>query len=200
MAVHGATYGFVFKIEERGESDRVFSLFTREFGRIEVTGKAIRKIASKLRAGIELFSLSEVEFIQGKNQKTLTEAVATHRFPAVFQDPQKFFIAAEICRLIDCSVHGQEKDERIFALLMEVFARLNTTKVRKLTYYYFFWNFVSLLGYAPLLQEIKAPNSVIALIDLMLKKDWSALESMAISLETQKSFQKISESHLNQLP
>ena len=44
MTVHYKTEGFVFKSVDRLEADRVFSVFTVDFGRIEVFGKSIRKI------------------------------------------------------------------------------------------------------------------------------------------------------------
>jgi len=41
------TQGLIFKKEERGEADQLFTVFTRDFGKLEVLGKAIRKISSK---------------------------------------------------------------------------------------------------------------------------------------------------------
>ncbi|KPJ55867.1 hypothetical protein AMJ49_06190, partial [Parcubacteria bacterium DG_74_2] len=60
---------------DQGEWDRIFIIYTRDFGKLKVLARAERKIKSKLRAGLELFYLSEIEFIQGKNYKTLTNAV-----------------------------------------------------------------------------------------------------------------------------
>ncbi|OGZ91767.1 MAG: hypothetical protein A2599_01815 [Candidatus Staskawiczbacteria bacterium RIFOXYD1_FULL_39_28] len=72
MTTKHRTRGFVFKKTDVAEADRIFSVVTEDFGRLEIRGKAIRKINSKLRAGVDLFCFSEIEFIQGKNNKTLT--------------------------------------------------------------------------------------------------------------------------------
>ena len=80
MAVHYRTQGFIFKKDERAESDQILSVFTKDFGRLELKAKAIRKIASKLRPDIDMFYLSEIEFIQGKNNKTLTDATKIEKF------------------------------------------------------------------------------------------------------------------------
>jgi len=153
MAVHYKTRGFVFKKEDRMESDRVFSVFTKEYGRIEVYGKAIRKIASKLKSGIEIFSLSELEFIQGKNKKTLTDAVFLETFSRAYSSVEHYQIACNISELVDQVIHGQEKDEAILQLLIEVFEKLNSKSLsengRQLLYHYFFWNFMEVLGYGP---------------------------------------------------
>ena len=74
------TQGFILKKEDRGETDQLFTIFTRDFGKLEVLGKAIRKISSKLRSGMEIFYLSEIEFIQGKTYKTLTDIFLIKKF------------------------------------------------------------------------------------------------------------------------
>lgn len=153
MTVHYKTQGFIFKKEDRLEADRVFSIFTKDFGRIEVLGKAIRKITSKLRGGIEIFSFSEIEFIQGKNRKTLTDASFIEKFENIYEIPEKFWVANKISNLVDDFIRGEEKDYRVSNLLRDIFIKLGNhllpTVYYSLIYYYFFWNFISDLGYKP---------------------------------------------------
>ena len=80
MAVHYRTQGFVLRKTDLREADQVFSIYTKDFGKLKILGKAIRKIKSKLRSGADLFYLSELEFIQGKAYKTLTDAIALNKF------------------------------------------------------------------------------------------------------------------------
>lgn len=151
MFVHYRTKGFVFKKIDRGESAQLFSVYTKDFGKLKILGKGIRKISSKLRAGIETFYLSEIEFIQGKSYKTLTDAVAIEKFKDLRKDLKKLNIAYRIAGTLDDLIKGEEKDKRIWDLLTEVFNKLNDTDFKnpELIYYYFFWNFLSFLGYRP---------------------------------------------------
>lgn len=151
MAVHYKTQGLVFAKNDRLEADKVFSIFTSDFGRVEIFGKAIRKIASKLKGGIDLFALSDIEFIQGKNIKTLTDAHFVKKFSNLSGDLQKFEIANKIAAIIDIFLKGQEKDEKIWFLVNDVFDKLdNCPSVSgKFIYYFFLWNFFSELGYKP---------------------------------------------------
>ncbi len=157
MTLHYKTEGFVFKKEDRLEADRVFSVFTKDFGRIEIFGKSIRKIDSKLKSGIEIFSLSEIEFIQGKNKKTLTDTLFIERFKNIQESPEKFEIANKISNLVDNFIKGEEKDQEIFNLLNDTFSKLNNFQFPitnfQLVYFCFFWNFVSVLGYGPELSK-----------------------------------------------
>lgn len=147
------TLGFVFKKEDQFEADRVFSVFTKDLGRIEVVGRAIRKIASKLRSGMDIFYFSEIEFIQGKNRKTLTDAVAKEKFSNLLRTSESFFTAVKVCKLTDRFIKDQQADGRIFNLLKETFDRLNSPRFSTsnlyLLQFYFFWNLISFLGYKP---------------------------------------------------
>ena len=70
MAVHYRTQAFILNKTDWNEADQIFTVYTEEFGKIKIVAKAIRKIKSKLRSGMDLFYLSEIEFIQGKSYKT----------------------------------------------------------------------------------------------------------------------------------
>jgi len=153
MTTHYKTRAFVFKKSDRNEADRIFSVFTSDFGRLDIFAKAIRKSASKLRGGIDIFFLSEIEFIQGKSRKTLTDATTIEKFNSVPQSPEKFLTANRIGDILDNFIKGEEKDKDIFNLVNETFVKLNDCnlpiKNYQLLYYYFLWNSLSLLGYRP---------------------------------------------------
>ena len=135
--------------KERGESDLLFTIYTKDFGRIEILGKAIRKIDSKLRPAADIFYFSEIEFIQGKTQKTLTDAILLEKFSEIQKDLKKRTLAYKISETLDNFIKGQEPDEKIWQLLIEALQKLNSSEKLEIIYYYFFWNFISLLGYAP---------------------------------------------------
>ena len=153
MFLHYRTLGIFLKEEDRGESNRLFTLYTKDFGKIEILGKAIRKIDSKLKYGTEIFNLSEIQFIQGKRYKTLTDVFPIERFDKIKRSLRKLKISYRISGLIESFIKGQELDEDIWGLLKGSLEKLNSIKAKGgtqiLFYYYFLWNFVSLLGFAP---------------------------------------------------
>jgi DNA repair protein RecO (recombination protein O) len=153
MFVKHRTEGIIFKKENFGESDQLFKIFTKDFGKIEVLGKGIRKISSKLRSGMEIFYLSEIEFVQGKIHKTLTDAICLEKFQNLRKNLKKLAIAYKIAEDLENFIKGEEPEEKIWRLLSEVFQELDDLKFKtynlQLIYYYFFWNLISLLGYRP---------------------------------------------------
>ena len=151
MFVHYRTTGLIFKKDDRGETDQLFTIYTKDFGKLEILGKAIRKISSKLRSGAEPFYLSEIEFIQGKTQKTLTDTILINKFPNLRRDLKRLRIVYIISEVLNSLIKGPEADEKIWQLLNEAFQRLDNNNLKPITcnliYHYFLWNLLSILGY-----------------------------------------------------
>jgi len=153
MAVHYKTDAIIFKKEDRLEADRMFTVFSHDFGKLDIRAKAIRKINSKLRSGIDIFYLSKIEFIRGKNNKTLTDADALKNNNNIAQDLRKLKIAYKIAGVLDKFIRGQQEDKEIWNLLIDIFEKLNDKQIvinsQQLFFYYFLWNFFSVLGHHP---------------------------------------------------
>lgn len=156
MAIHYRTKGFILKKNDLWETDRIFTVFTKDFGKLGILGRAIRKIKSKLRSGMRLFSLANVEFIQGKTYKTLTDASLIEEFSNLRKDLKRLKITYDIAEILDNLVRGEQRDEKIWMLLRETFQILNKPSISVkecwLAFYYFLWNFLAILGYRPELE------------------------------------------------
>ena len=144
MFTRHRTKALFLKKTNQGETNQVFTVYTKDFGKLKVTAKAIRKIKSKLKSGAEIFYYSEIEFIQGKTHKILTDADLIRKFRKSLPQMQ---IAYKITRALDDLVKGEEEDKKIWNLAIETFERLEHN--REIVYYYFFWNLLTILGYQP---------------------------------------------------
>jgi len=153
MFTHYRTQGFILNKADSGEADRIFTIYTKDFGKLKLLAKAERKITSKLRMGLKLFYLSEIEFIQGKTYKTLTDVILIEKFENTREDFKKLRIAYRVSDVLDNLVKSQESDEKIWQLLTETFNRLNNRLLPfihySLLHYYFIWNLFAFLGYEP---------------------------------------------------
>jgi DNA repair protein RecO (recombination protein O) len=169
MFIRYKTRAVLIKEEARGEGDFLLTFFSQEYGRIEVLARSLRKIKSKLRSSLELFSLVQIEYIQGRHYKTLTDALKIKGYEEIKASPVKLKIAFYIAGTLEKLVHSQEKDNSIWQLLLETLGRLENYQLAprdgyfdfsneslsekhwdlKLIYYYFFWSLVEILGYKP---------------------------------------------------
>ena len=131
----------VLEQEARGEADKRFTLFSKEFGRIEVVGKSIRKIDSKLKGGITLFSLCNVEFIQGRHYKILTFSRTEKEFADIKGSLNKLKIAYQIQEIANKLIVEPEKDLRLWDFILATFTHLNQlliTDCELQAFYHFF--------------------------------------------------------------
>ena len=195
MAVHYRSHGIFLKKSARGEADELFAVYTKDFGKLNISGKAIRKTTSKLRGGAELFYLSDIEFIQGKSSKILTDAVLIENFKNTRHDLAKLRVAHKIAELLNGLAAKEEKDEKLWGLLLEVFNKLDNWKIEnslefgnwklEILYYYFFWHLVSILGYRPDISGCsiggqKINCDAVKIIKIILKEDWHILSRLKI--------------------
>lgn len=197
MAVHYRTEGIILGAKDRGEADRSFTIYTKDFGKLELWAISERKINSKLRGGLEKLSLSDIEFINGRSKKTLTDSSLKQRYPVIRSDLHRLRTAIRMGETLDQATSREERDEAAWHLLLESFSYLNNPQFPaaslKLLYYYFFWNLFSHLGWKPDLASYSLELRKI--LQGFLAKNTSVLYTLHIEKNTMKALHEASRSH-----
>lgn len=117
--------GIVLRRVNYGESDRVVTMLTQANGKVSVFAKGCRKQKSRLSAGIELLSVSEIGFIDGKSQlKTLTSASLLGHYEGIVKDVQRTKQAFEALLKID-KLSDEGAGQEYFEILNTYLATLN---------------------------------------------------------------------------
>jgi len=122
-------------------------VFTKDFGKLSLWATSERKITSKLRGGLELFSLSQLSFVQGKNKKVLVEAVFLEQHISIRQDFARLKAALKIVNLLDETITGQEKDEKIWESLRHSLSLIDQGAPTQMVCRLFSQSIFSILGY-----------------------------------------------------
>tara|TARA_B100001971_G_C18199066_1_gene543377 strand:- start:708 stop:1322 length:615 start_codon:yes stop_codon:yes gene_type:complete len=202
MTTHYTTSGIILRSEDRGEADRVFAVFTRDYGKLLFWAIAERKITSKLRGGLELFSLSNLEFIQGKNRKVVTEAITVKPYSSIRKDVAPMYVAYRIADLVDFLCKGEESEQKLWSLLEETFDALNVSKAPYTPlYYYFLFNALEVLGYKPSQDHCaECANRFAIMLQYVypLTKDRNQFEKVQWKGEDTKLLSSISRHYLTQ--
>src|SRR3989344_4452113 len=201
MALHYRTQGIILRKRDMGEADRVFVVFTKDFGKLTLRAISERKITSKLRGGLELFNLSELEFIRVKTHKTITDAVPVSLYPAMRKSLERVRAMARFAEVADDLLRGQERDDKIWNLFMEILAVLDKPVLEEreidMLAYYFLWKFLSLAGYSPQLGHIVAKDKNIArFVSFLLQSSSEALKNMRLEGINEVRLREISQEHL----
>ncbi len=151
------TEGIVLSELVAGEADKIFVVYTREFGKIDLRGRSIRKGNSKLGMNFQLFSYVNIGFVQGKNYKTITDVFSICSFKGAKKNLGKLSLFYRISESMLSLIKGEEKDERIFAFLLSAFKKIEKTNLSRkeieLFYCFFSFQLLRLLGYEPRLRN-----------------------------------------------
>lgn len=144
------THGIILRRIEYGEADRIITFFTREYGRIRVIAKGVRKSKSKLAGGIELFSVSELHFIKGKGDiGTLVSTRLIKHYDAIVKDLDRTNLAYQMLAAIDKTVEDTAGPE-YFTVLHESLAALGDLRIPPvLAELSFTMRLMQLLGHVP---------------------------------------------------
>ena len=96
-----ATGGIIFKRIDIGEADSLFTIYTKDFGKIRARARGVKKENAKLKGHLEPLSLSAVSFVSGKNGPRLTGASLIQYFPKIRGDLEKLRAASYIVEVTD---------------------------------------------------------------------------------------------------
>ncbi len=110
------TDALVLGSRESGENDRVFALFTRDFGLVRARGSAVRSEKSRMRYALQNYSRAQVSLVRGKRGWRAAGAVATRNASGATEGIAAF---ARIAELTVRLVQGQERNDYLFAALAE---------------------------------------------------------------------------------
>lgn len=123
------TNGIIIKEEERGEADRVFTVFTEDFGKIRLHARGARKIKSKLAGRLALFNLINLHFVEGRKRKIITDAYVIDNFYNIKQDLSRLKIALYASKILDDLIVASERDERLWKIIPWVFESANKGQI-----------------------------------------------------------------------
>jgi recombinational DNA repair protein (RecF pathway) len=107
------TDALVLGHREHGEADRVYALYTREFGLVWARAGAVRKEASKMRGALQTCARADVSLVRGGASWRAAGAAAS--LTVLSGDPLRTF--ARIARLVLRLVAAEERSDYLFDVL-----------------------------------------------------------------------------------
>jgi DNA repair protein RecO (recombination protein O) len=122
-----STQAIILKRINFSEADRVLTVLTAESGKMSMLAKGVRKSKSKLAGGLELFSITDINYIDGKSDmKTIISSRLKIHFKNIVSDMARTMACYDSMKAID--VFTQHSDEPVyFTLLASCLAGLNDT-------------------------------------------------------------------------
>jgi len=118
--------GIVLRTMKLGEADRIVTVLTQGAGKIRAVAKGIRKTRSKFGARLDPFTHVDLLLYQGRELDIVTQAQIITSFREVRADYTLFTAGEMILEAADRVVEEQERNTRMFLLLLGALRALVT--------------------------------------------------------------------------
>jgi DNA repair protein RecO (recombination protein O) len=119
------TEGIIIKRKNYGEADRILTVFTKYYGKIQVRAAGIRRIQSRRSAHVELLNYSILGLYKGRSIPILTEAQAIENFSSIKSSLQKIGDAYHLCEIIDGLCPENQENTKVFYMLKNILTSLS---------------------------------------------------------------------------
>lgn len=123
--------GINLKSMPLGETDRLLTILTREFGLIQAVAPGARKHHSKLGGRSELFVVNELLIASGRSLDKITQAETVQTYPKLGDNLLKLAASQYLAELVLCHALSEQPQEELFCLLTEHLRRIE--QIPKLT-------------------------------------------------------------------
>jgi DNA repair protein RecO (recombination protein O) len=153
-----STTGIILARKNYGEADRILNLYTKDFGRISLIAKGVRKPTSRKRGHIEIFSLLKLTAASGKGLDILIEAELIDSFSEIRKDLNKVSLAYFFMEVIGKMTHEGEKHEELFYLILKNLNRLKDDQRLKTLKDAYIVDVLVLLGFWPKGEKLINPE------------------------------------------
>lgn len=111
------TEGIILAKKDFGEAERMFFIFTKEFGMIKAMARGVRYFKSKLRPNLDLFRYNNFSLISVKDGWKITDASEI----AIIKTPETLKLFAKIAVFLMRMIKGEEKNDFIWSELKKFF-------------------------------------------------------------------------------
>src|SRR6266851_260888 len=151
-----ATYrdrAVVLRKLDYGEADRIFTLLTRNHGKVGAIAKGVRRPESKLGPSLELYGHVDVLLAKGRGELDVVAQVQRMSGLRITGDVERMSHAALIAELAERVCEDRHPVDGVYELAVMALDELARETDPRRASAYFLMAALDLLGYAPQLME-----------------------------------------------
>ena len=119
------TEGIILKAADWGDLDRLFTIYTRGYGKIQARAISARKKGSKLNGLLQSFTYGKFLLAKSKTIDIITDLEVADSYYFLHSNLANLGYAFYFSELVDKLVTGQEKDDDLWRLIFRAFEVLN---------------------------------------------------------------------------
>ncbi len=119
------TVGIVLARTNYSEADRILTILTSDQGKIRLLAKGVRRIKSRLAGGIELFSINDITFIEGRGDLgTLISARVFRNYGEIVKDVNRTMFTYDVLKQLN-KLTEDSPEQEYFTVLARTLQAIN---------------------------------------------------------------------------
>jgi DNA repair protein RecO (recombination protein O) len=111
--------GIILNKRDVGETDRIYTIFTLEGGKIRSLAKGVRKAHAKLASSLENITLADIIIVRARGLGKITGSIVENNFSLLKRDCDALMETFSGLNIFDKLVDWENPDQQIFALLKD---------------------------------------------------------------------------------
>jgi DNA repair protein RecO (recombination protein O) len=147
------TSAIVLRHRKLGEADKILTLFTPNYGKVDAVAKGVRRPTSKLAGHVEPLTYSAFLLARGRELDIVTQAETLEPLTPLREDLERVGRALYAAELVERFTPERQESYPVFKLLLETLRRLATRDDLDLVVRYFEVQLLDALGYRPQLDR-----------------------------------------------
>jgi len=156
-----ASEAIVLSYKSYSEADKLVTVFSKDYGMLTFLAKGVKKLKSRKRGALELFSIIKFFAKETKGIPLLTEVEIIDNLAFIKDDLKKISVAYFFAEIVLRTSGGLEKNSQIYFLLRNYLERLNHEKSLKKVRSDFSLKLAQILGFIPDDQFISNPDELL---------------------------------------
>ena len=150
--------GIVLASKRFSEGDRILVIFSKDYGKLSVIAKGVRKPKSKKRGSLEVFSHINFSAARTKSLDIITEVQIINLYKSIRENLKKTTVAYFFVETLGRLTREEEKNEEAFELTLSYFEKLKSEKKLKKLRFDFIYEILTLLGFWPRNKKLNYPD------------------------------------------
>ena len=143
----------VLRQRKLGDADKILTLYTARFGKVDAVVKGVRKTRSRMAGHVEPLTQAAFLLAKGKTLDVVTQVETIESFQALRDDLDKLSRALYACELLDKFTEPREEHFDLYRLLLDTLRRLETRPDPDMPVRFYEMMLLDTLGYRPELEE-----------------------------------------------
>ena len=147
------TPAVVLRQRRLGDTDKIITLYTANYGKLDAVAKGVRRVTSRLAGHVEPLNHGSYLLAHGRNLDIITQAQTIETFEPLRDDLGRLSHALYAAELVDRWTEERSENVALYQLLLDTLRRLSQRDDQDLVLRFFEMALLVQLGYRPELRQ-----------------------------------------------